>query len=796
MIHQARLQARLSYRWITCLLLTLNAPLLTAREIRWDGDTDDNWHVGTNWQPYTGCIGACGQLVPGPNDSAILSPTIHGAYAFLSADAAMAELKILNGMDVDSLGFHMNVSGLVRVDGSSSTLRISDAAGNNPELRAGELAIEQGGLLQLLGGPQVEVEGTSSYNFLGTILGNGSVRFRNLSGTLGNLLLNQGSILVRGGDLDLIAENGGTLDLDGPTETGVVDVDDLATINSGNRTLTIDGRLYQDSFNGTLRIGKGDRAHFTQPWMFGTGTGGPARIEMNGRSAVATLSGANVLMVDSQARIDVQTGTARFDTDLEVRAGTLVLGDNTTADFAGDAIFFSTASIVKSPASFHQMIVRGITKIRQPLFDWDGFGQDITSIVGGFLDLSSDQIEAGANVFDGTLHMIADGPKAAVLRVGTPGPWVMNGTMQMDGTTFEAKVVDGSEMWIGDGDGVGVASLRVDGLQSEIASRVNFTRDARVTLNPGSRLTLSGPTRIREGAEFSGTGELRNENVMITAHGATIQSNLVNEGALEMDGTSGNGPLQVLTFTQTANGQWDIHLRGTGDSDAIQSTSFAQLDGLLNVIDAVPQPVRGDTFTILTASAVSGEFSDIAQAGLAPGDFWRVTYDATSVVLKVTASADFNLDGRFDCDDVDALVAEIATGTGNTDYDLTGDGQVDASDLTLWLEDAGAANLASGNSFLPGDASLDGVVDGQDFIAWNDHKFTTTAAWCSGDFNADGVVDGQDFIEWNNHKFMSSDGVNAVPEPGFAVCLAAGIIGLTVGRRRKEGEVCPLFSPG
>ncbi len=113
-------------------------------------------------------------------------------------------------------------------------------------------------------------------------------------------------------------------------------------------------------------------------------------------------------------------------------------------------------------------------------------------------------------------------------------------------------------------------------------------------------------------------------------------------------------------------------------------------------------------------------------------------------------------------DDVDALVAEIVSGTHSAFYDLTGDGLVTNDDLTQWLVVAGEFYLGAGRAYLLGDANLDGVVDGQDFIAWNNNKFSSTAAWSAGDFNTDGVTDGQDFIVWNNHKFQSS--FAAVPE--------------------------------
>ncbi len=118
---------------------------------------------------------------------------------------------------------------------------------------------------------------------------------------------------------------------------------------------------------------------------------------------------------------------------------------------------------------------------------------------------------------------------------------------------------------------------------------------------------------------------------------------------------------------------------------------------------------------------------------------------------------DFDSDGIFDADDIDALVAAIASGTYSSEFDLTSDGNVDLADRDAWLALAGAANLPSGNPYLIGDANLDGAVDGVDFIAWNAHKFAHVAAWTAADFNADGSVDGQDFIAWNTNKFTSAD---------------------------------------
>ncbi len=143
-------------------------------------------------------------------------------------------------------------------------------------------------------------------------------------------------------------------------------------------------------------------------------------------------------------------------------------------------------------------------------------------------------------------------------------------------------------------------------------------------------------------------------------------------------------------------------------------------------------------------------------------------------------SCDFNGDQMCDGVDADLLVAAIVN--NDIGFDLTGDGQMDRTDLDEWLALAGAENLPSMDPYLLGDANLDGFVDGQDFIKWNQNKFTTSAAWTKGDFNADGFTDGQDFIIWNGNKFSSAN-APTVPEPGISSLLAVSLIVLALRGR-------------
>jgi prepilin-type N-terminal cleavage/methylation domain-containing protein len=135
-------------------------------------------------------------------------------------------------------------------------------------------------------------------------------------------------------------------------------------------------------------------------------------------------------------------------------------------------------------------------------------------------------------------------------------------------------------------------------------------------------------------------------------------------------------------------------------------------------------------------------------------------------IVSGSLPGDFNGDQQYTCSDINALVAQIVSGTNPGTFDLTGDGLVNGLDQTRWLETAGNANLGGGRSYRIGDANLDGLVDGSDFGVWNSNKFTSNVNWCQGNFNHDSVTDGSDFGIWNSNKFTASDAI-LVPEPSL-----------------------------
>ena len=164
-----------------------------------------------------------------------------------------------------------------------------------------------------------------------------------------------------------------------------------------------------------------------------------------------------------------------------------------------------------------------------------------------------------------------------------------------------------------------------------------------------------------------------------------------------------------------------------------------------------PRSVTGEPVGTLYNSSYSIDGDVTIKARVFLGGNWSALNEAQ--FSSSTILGDFNSDQSLNCQDADLLSAAIAAGADNPEFDLTGDGLVNAADMSSWLAIAGNLNLASGDSYLQGDANLDGLVDVSDFNIWNSNKFTSTSAWCSGDFTLDGVVDASDFYVWNGNKF-------------------------------------------
>jgi hypothetical protein len=149
---------------------------------------------------------------------------------------------------------------------------------------------------------------------------------------------------------------------------------------------------------------------------------------------------------------------------------------------------------------------------------------------------------------------------------------------------------------------------------------------------------------------------------------------------------------------------------------------------------------------------------------------------------------DFNADGTYGVEDVDALVAELVTPTGDLSFDLTGDMAVDDADLQEWRSVAGSG-LGFTDAVLPGDANLDGSVNATDLntvgLGWQQ----MVAGWSAGDFTADGSVTAGDLnllaLSWQDS--VAPAAANAVPEPATSCWLLLGLL-LPLWHRKRRAR--------
>ena len=562
--------------------------------------------------------------------------------------------------------------------------------------------------------------------------------------------------------------------------TGIIDLDNNASLhlNGGNQT---DRR---NRINGGFINGNGT-LFASNTALSGHGTINPDIAFSNGADLIASggtlvvngeITNADVVRVESGARLlsPNLVDTANFDS-LQMRGGT----------FQGTGITNSGRIEGYGRIEVTELLNIGI----------------IQGAIGG--DLIIDTVNApdldgidGVNVFGelqalfGSIVVVDalddDFSSTATIRAGHAlefqQGWRLdpNGQLNFEGSSTTANLRGGLTLLDG--------TIDVDH-RGAIHARTALRATAQVTLNDANdELWLYDRTDIAAGATMTGAGRLVNKSggELVVSDGSQLDVTVVNEGGLEINNTP--GIVGFRSFTQTADGVLDIDILSlTGNHQRIELSDGAILDGTLDVsLFSTLNLAVDDEFTIISTSrgSIAGNFANVLLPALNGDLDWLVDYSAREVTLRVVSmsNGDFNDDGTYDCADADQLVAEIANGSNDLSFDLTGDGNVNADDLNSWLAEAGAAELASGNAFLQGDANLDGVVDASDFNVWNSNKFTSVAAWCSGDFNADGSVDTSDFNIWNSNKFQSANDVAAVPEPSG---LVLGLLGAIAIWRRQ-----------
>ena len=314
------------------------------------------------------------------------------------------------------------------------------------------------------------------------------------------------------------------------------------------------------------------------------------------------------------------------------------------------------------------------------------------------------------------------GPQHTIHGGGTinvnSGVFLNEGTLMPEGGTMTVKIAAGATMdqrgmlWVQGSERLAIETNNqvftnkgiVDAAGEVTISRVNGGPLDFVN-SPGGSVGLRGAIHMdvinnadntvtfwnQSGAELAGTGTLD-----LVSSGASYAALLRNSGLIRPEGEFAQLGRIYLDgdFQQDATGTLEMNVAGIepGEFDAlILDGSDAVLGGALNIFPLVTfDPPVGQAYTIIDTQGgtVSGGFDTFSAPALA-GRWWSLDYQTDKVVLGVQSiTADFNLDGIVNAEDLTDW--QLAYQAGSNAADADGDGDSDGRDFLAWQRQYGS----------------------------------------------------------------------------------------------------------
>jgi hypothetical protein len=168
---------------------------------------------------------------------------------------------------------------------------------------------------------------------------------------------------------------------------------------------------------------------------------------------------------------------------------------------------------------------------------------------------------------------------------------------------------------------------------------------------------------------------------------------------------------------------------------------------------------------LLVARSISPDGRVIVGTGINPSGQIRAWWAELDVAQA--RSGDLDGDGQLDVGDLELLQAAIRAGDQTTQFDLNGDGTVNAGDRNFWVHDLKHTYF--------GDANLDGQFGSGDLVAvfvaaQYEDDVPGNSTWSTGDWNGDlEFTSGDIVLAFQDGGYERGAAALAVPEPAWGL---------------------------
>ncbi len=512
--------------------------------------------------------------------SIVLSGTAQlGQY---TGSDSLINQQLLEGAGVIS-ELPLTNQGTINANSKGNTLYLVDGATTNTSL------------IEASGGGTLEIE---------TVVNN----------TGGTLEAETGSTVIIGGNFTG-SVGGGTLTTSG---TGVVE--------SENGVL--DGTVNVPTNTGKLEVIDGNDLYI-QGTINNTGT-----ITLSGNSCVAlneasTLTGSGKLVLGSTSCI---FGSGLPFTNQSTIEGAGSIGDSNPMPITNNGTILANnnkASLTIAPNSVG-FTNNGVLTVSK------GGTLIINSIGGPFNNLSGGTLTGGAYNVTGMLELgNSITTNAATITLTGSAAEILNSN-----TSGNALAAIASNL------AAGTLSLQSG---QALATTTSFSNSGKTTVGLGSSFTVGGTytqtagTTTVDGTLIAPSGMTLNKGSLVgkgsIAAAVTLSGGSVTAG----DSSTKPGTLTIAgSYTQQSKGTLDIYVGGTtaGTFGDLAVSNGVSLGGTLSIkmVNGFV-PVVGDSFTILTGSAVSGTFATVKGTSINSSEHFEVNYTGTAVTLTVVSGA-------------------------------------------------------------------------------------------------------------------------------------------------------------